>query len=394
MTMQSHPAFEVILVADPAGLGVRPDLPIKRVAFDRANISDARNLGIAQAAGEVIAFIDDDLLAEPGWLSALTAPFADDRVIAATGWTRNRDGFSWQSRSEKITPAGLPVSLPLMPDTQLLPPPEDGAISTLGTNCAFRATALRAIGGFDPVYAYHLDESDVNLRMASAFPQGLTAIAPNAQVIHSRAGDDLGRTIRAPRDLTQQGLSAAIFGRRHGAPPETACDIVERQRKRLLRQMLDGKLDPFQVPPLLASLRAGLADGASMTMPDAPPPRVDKPPAFQALPARGGAISVIGGWHWQARDLRATADKDMKSGKIVTVVLLTPTALPHRIILTENGWFEQHGGVWGRSEPEEFVSLCVAVFSPPAPRTLFSGSAPEPVAFDSCCAGALAGSYP
>ena len=74
LTLQDHPGFEIVLVADPGSVGVRPDLPIKRVRFDAANISAARNAGVMAAAGEVVAFIDDDAVAEPTWLSRLTAP--------------------------------------------------------------------------------------------------------------------------------------------------------------------------------------------------------------------------------------------------------------------------------------------------------------------------------
>ncbi len=216
LAQQDHPDFEIILVADPEGLQQCPDLPLKRVGFDVPNISRARNLGLAQAAGSVIAFIDDDSVAEPTWLARLTAPFADPNVIAATGWTRDRDGFRWQSRTQRITRQGLPRNLLTAPQPSLLAPEDGEPVGTLGTNCAFRATALRQIGGFDPIFAYHLDESDVNMRLATAFPQGLTAVIPAAQVIHSRAGSPRRDAAATPLDLHVQGRSAALFARRHG----------------------------------------------------------------------------------------------------------------------------------------------------------------------------------
>src|SRR5208283_4457645 len=37
-------------------------------------LSHARNSGIREALGEVLAFMDDDVTVEPGWLDNLTAP--------------------------------------------------------------------------------------------------------------------------------------------------------------------------------------------------------------------------------------------------------------------------------------------------------------------------------
>ncbi|MEO0704037.1 MAG: glycosyltransferase family A protein, partial [Pseudomonadota bacterium] len=73
-----YPTFEVVVVADAAGVAAAQQMPLadnlKIVPFERANISQARNLGISQAAGEIVAFIDDDAVPEPSWLSYLTDP--------------------------------------------------------------------------------------------------------------------------------------------------------------------------------------------------------------------------------------------------------------------------------------------------------------------------------
>lgn len=347
---QYHPDFEIILVADPEGLRQCPDLPLKRVGFDVPNISAARNLGLAQAAGSVIAFIDDDSVAEPTWLARLTAPFADPRVIAAAGWTRDRDGFRWQSRTQRITRQGLPRNLPPDPAPSLLAPEAGEPVGTLGTNCAFRATALRQIGGFDPIFAYHLDESDVNMRMAAAFPQGLTAIIPDAQVIHARAGSPRRDAGAIPLDLQVQGRSAALFARRHGgAPPDAA--LTSLMRRQLIRAMLDGQIDPLRIASVLATLKAGLQAGQAQPLQDPPAPRADLPAAFRRIPVAPLGSAVLGGWHWQAPQLRAEAARLQSQGQIPTILLLTPSFLPHRVALSKQGWFEQTGGLWGPSEP-------------------------------------------
>ncbi|WBU56740.1 glycosyltransferase family 2 protein [Paracoccus sediminicola] len=352
LSYQNHPDFEIILVADQAGLVQRQDLAIKRLQCDVPNISVARNLGVAAAAGDIIAFIDDDAVAEPNWLARLSAAFARPEIIAATGWTRDRDGFSWQARSHRITPAGQPRNLPPLASPEALPVEDGTPVSTLGTNCAFRADALRRIGGFDPVFSYHLDESDVNLRLAAAFPTALTAIIPDAQVIHLRGGSPTRHDNRAPRDLRQEGRSAALFARRHHGGL-LAPDAEARARRRILRHMLDGRIDPLGVRGLLATLSAGHADGMSAPLPDPPDPMRGAGSAFLPVSLPERRHIALGGWHWQAQDLRQRAHAAIQAGNVVSLVLLSPTVIPHRLRLTSSGWFEQLGGVWGRAEPDE-----------------------------------------
>ncbi|MTH34542.1 glycosyltransferase [Paracoccus limosus] len=342
---QDHP-FELILVADPGALDLRPDLPIKRVGFDEANISAARNAGLAQAAGQVVLFIDDDALAEPGWVGALLAPFADPRVIAAAGFTRGPDGLNWQVRAERIDASGR--SRPLPPRAALLGPGGQGdPVSTLGTNCAFRRAALLAIGGFDPAFSYHLDESDVNRRLAAAHPQGLTAVVPGAEVIHGLAAGTSRAAPGVPHDLTAIGRSTAIFAARHGG---SAAWLREAQRRRLLRLMVAGRLDPLAVGPVLRTLDRGLAQ-APAQVPCPPLWPEGAPPPWQELPRRPAHLLFLAGWHWQAGPLRARAARAVAEGRLVTLLLLTPGILRHRLHLVAGGWWEQRGGLWGPSRP-------------------------------------------
>ena len=345
LARQTHPDYEIVLVADPASVDTRPDLPLKRRAFDVANIALARNEGLALAAGAVLAFIDDDAIALPGWAEALTAPFADPRVLAGTGFTRGPDGLHWQARAERMTPSGQALPFDLH-ETALLAPENGHPVSTIGTNCAFRRDALLAIGGFDAAFAYHLDESDVNMRMGARFAQGLTAVVPQAQVIHGIA-PGTGRALSGvPRDLTQIGRSTAIFAARHGGSSDWARGS---QRRRLLRHMVAGRLDPFAVAPLMDSLEAGLAEGRNR---QPPPPSawtpVDPPP-FLPMPQHPPAWVFLAGWHWRAKELRAKAARAVAAGDQVSVLLMTPGFQPHRMVLSDGGWWEQRGGLWGAS---------------------------------------------
>lgn len=351
LMLQDHARLEVVLVSDAEGLAVRPDLPLKRVEFDRPNLALARNLGIAQAAGEVVAFIDDDAVAEPCWASALAAAFGDPQVIAATGPVRGRDGVHFQARAEWLTADG---PQPLVDHSARLWLAGPGAtLSTIGTNCAFRRESLVAVGGFDALFAFHLDESDLNLRLAATFPRRATAYVPRAQVTHAAAA---GTTRRggAPVNLAAVGRSEAIFARRHGASPGWPDRLRRRQRARLLRAMLAGRLDPFHLPRAMATLEAGLAEGAAL--PAIAPlvhdfPRT--PTGFSAVMAQSRPHRILSGWHWQARRLRGLAAAAASNGAVVSLMLWSPSVLSHREALEAGGWWERRGGLWGPGQAGE-----------------------------------------
>ena len=87
-----NPSHEV-LVVDNASNG-RDGAAAARVAAKmgaryarepRPGLSRARNLGLQEAEGEFIAFLDDDAIAEQSWLSKHEAAFTDSAIMATTG---------------------------------------------------------------------------------------------------------------------------------------------------------------------------------------------------------------------------------------------------------------------------------------------------------------------
>jgi glucosyl-dolichyl phosphate glucuronosyltransferase len=92
-TYQSE-AYEIIIVDNASG----DDTHVKAMEFvqeippvihylyePRLGISHARNCGAMAARGEIIVFIDDDAIAEPGWLSAYATSFSSDPDIVCVG---------------------------------------------------------------------------------------------------------------------------------------------------------------------------------------------------------------------------------------------------------------------------------------------------------------------
>jgi len=344
-----YPAFEVIVVSDPPGLRASPALPrTKAIRFDQANISRARNLGIAAAAGQIVAFLDDDSIPEPGWLLHLAAAFDDPTVDAACGYVRGRNGISYQVRGQTIDRDAAVATAPVDGDApQVLKPPPGGAISTIGTNCAFRRSVLTEIGGFDPMFDYFLDESDLNMRLARAGKQ--TAIVPLAQVLHHRAASDRRRRSGAPRSLFQIGRSTAIFLRKHAPDPTRGQQLaVDRQRRALIARMTAGTLEPRDVPSLLATLRDGFAAGQNADLHPVPaigPPTAPFKPFGKEVKAANHV--VLSGHRIHAARLRRRAAQAVRDGNLVTLYLFSRIGHRPSIRFHPDGFWEHRSGHFG-----------------------------------------------
>ncbi|SEM61026.1 Glycosyltransferase like family 2 [Gemmobacter aquatilis] len=346
-----YPALELVIVADPAGCAAVAGQPAKIVPFDTPNISAARNLGLQVAAGEVVLFLDDDAVPEPTWAARLLAPFADARVIAATGFVRGRNGFSFQWLASEVDALAQDHPLAVPEGVSLHAGRPGRAVKTQGTNCAFRRDMLLAAGGFDPALHFYLDEADVNLRLVG---QGLTAVVADAQVHHGFAASARRRADRVPLTLQEIAASTAVFLRRH-APGAAAAGLARlrgEQRARLLRLMVEGRIEPGEVRRLLAGLEAGWRDGMARALPDLVPlSRVDR--TFQPLPLTVRPHQVLAGRVWQAGRLARVARQAVADGAVVTLFRFSPTALRHRHRFHPDGYWEQVGGIFGAADRAE-----------------------------------------
>ena len=84
------PADEIIVVdncpSDDRTRRVCAEFPVRYVLERVPGASRARNRGILEASGELVAFTDDDCVVDPGWLDGLGGVFADPLVMASTGY--------------------------------------------------------------------------------------------------------------------------------------------------------------------------------------------------------------------------------------------------------------------------------------------------------------------
>ncbi len=84
-----YPRFEVLVVDNAPSDGRARETAARwdvRYTVEPApGLSRARNRGLSQSKGDIVAYLDDDAIAESGWLARLVEEFSDPLVMAVAG---------------------------------------------------------------------------------------------------------------------------------------------------------------------------------------------------------------------------------------------------------------------------------------------------------------------
>lgn len=310
-----YPDFEVIVVNGPSTdssteVIARRGHAIKALDCDQANLALSRNIGIAAAAGAIIAFIDDDAVPHPQWLRRLVQAYHDPQVGAVGGFTVDNTGTRWQVRKVVCDRYGRAHEVTDFFDERPLNQPGTPYYpSLLGTNSSFRAEALRAIGGFDHAFAYLLDETDVCLRLVDAGWH--VRYEPHAMVWHQFAPSHIRSGERVARTLYPSAVSKGYFVTRHGGANDLvrAGEALDFYRQDVLDTHSlyeSGRvIDADHRYALDQDLMQGLRDGQRRAMASGDKPGGDLASVAQAAPPaflpyatdRGHRIALVSqGW--------------------------------------------------------------------------------------------------
>jgi len=232
---------EVLLVVDHADdllLRARETFPWVRVVPNTGlrGLSAARNTGVAEARGNILAFVDDDAVPARDWLEHLVEPYADPDVVAVGGsaspaWPVERPGwfppeFDWVVGCSY---RGLPTS-------------RSEIRNLMGCNMSFRAEVLAADAGFRVgvgrvgLNPLGCEETELCIRIRQRRPEARIIFEPGAAV-HHRVTPERTRWNYFVARCFAEGKSKATVATHVGAD-----DALELERSYCLRTLPTGVL--------------------------------------------------------------------------------------------------------------------------------------------------------
>ncbi len=189
-----YPTFEVVVVdnasRDRATREAAESAGARYVREERPGLDWARNRGLASAAHELLAYTDDDVEVERGWLRGIVAAFADPSVAAVTGlvlpacleteaeviFELYYGGMGKGAAPRRFEPR-------VLAQRDLLAAHHCGA----GANMAFRRAHLLALGGFDTALDVGTKThggGDLDLFHRTLAADAVLAYTPAARVRH------------------------------------------------------------------------------------------------------------------------------------------------------------------------------------------------------------------
>jgi hypothetical protein len=219
----------------------------------RKNLAHARNFGVNMAAGEVLAFIDDDSEANEIWVEEIKKNYAVAQPPMLAGKVINTSDANnniMQFQNGIVSKSGefkdlLPVS-----ELKYHRGYKGWYSYPFGTNAIFLKKEILKSGGFDEYYDFFYEEADIALRIIK---NGGECIYDDSLIVnHHNARSRKGSLKTNWRELTKNSI---YFGLKNGGgwSPLTLFRTFWRlfsskgPYRLALNQFLRRKLNPFRL---------------------------------------------------------------------------------------------------------------------------------------------------
>jgi GT2 family glycosyltransferase len=168
--------------------------PVKYIHTKYKGMTLARNIGICNARGEIVAFLDDDAIADENWVQQILKNYNKPKVGGVGGKVIEDKPVRRKKRKHviigKIDKSGELISNFDLGEERI------EVDHVKGTNMSFLKKLLIEINGFDNLFggrAYR-EETDVCMRLKK---RGYLIIyTPKAKVFHKRIGPKTSHAIR------------------------------------------------------------------------------------------------------------------------------------------------------------------------------------------------------
>jgi GT2 family glycosyltransferase len=203
-------------------------------------LSASRNTGIGAATQPIVAFIDDDAVAEPDWLARLCAALSNSSVIGASGHSLPL----WEGEP----PAWFPEEFLWVVGCSYAGMTRSGsARNGLGGCMAFRAEVFERVGGFDPSIGrvgrrpVGGEETELCIRAQQRWP-GKRIVVVEEATLHHRVPRERQQPAYFVRRCFHEGISKALI-RRLGGHRALASEHAYATRtlpKAVLRELAAG----------------------------------------------------------------------------------------------------------------------------------------------------------